>query len=206
MDRIIDRFLLLCAFRELEGRGGGHLTVVQKTVFAAEVMHRKHKLRGYNYAFFRHHYGPFSKEVWDDWDILKKLGLAQSQRGAPTSRGRQIVEAILPTARRNNANRTILAHIGRSASRFGGKSREEAARIAYKMQVEPDGLPGKKWTIRQIPQYADILRRLRENVFQHRFTVSDEAFHWLTFELDPETAEAVRTPSRKSVRKVFVGV
>lgn len=152
--RAVEKAVLLYALSRLRAQGR---LKVQKGLFTAWYSLRLKGEPAPAYSFVRHHYGPYSQEVWNDCDDLVAKGLLYSTLPQPTERGRFVAEIAGRALTRRKANREAMADMDQCLEWCRKRTGEELKERIYQMRVVPDGLPDQTMRIADIPKGVLIL-------------------------------------------------
>lgn len=154
---LIDKILLLYLFSVAEKTGGidGRLKF-QKLVFLSELKLLEKEIKSLHFKFFRHYFGPFSKELWIEYDDLKNKKLVNINYTLP-EKTKYFLDYVTTILKEINCNIEIFNIINDTCRKYGRYSGRTLTNIVYKMEIIPHDLPGEKMKIKDIPSFFDIL-------------------------------------------------
>lgn len=132
-------------------------TKIQKSAFFTELALDKAGLPGPSFRFYRYDKGPFSQELWAELNFMQGAGFIAEGIGgyALTERGDFLVELAIPDLQANNKEtfEVMNAALEWCKPRTGGALIE----AAYKVKIEPTGMPGEEILVKDIPLGVDII-------------------------------------------------
>ena len=106
----IDRLLLLYLIKEANRYVALGRTRLQKFAFLSEYKMLSNKIKGLNLKFFRWNIGPMSEEVYQDCEVLCRVGLINGTEWpiALTEFGKRFLTSFLDVIRKKRNNERIL--------------------------------------------------------------------------------------------------
>lgn len=132
-------------------------TKIQKSAFFTELALDKAELQGPSFRFYRYDKGPFSQELWAQLNSLKAGGFVEEGIGgyALSKRGQFLLDLAISELRAKNeeAFEVMDAVLDWCKLRTGAQLIE----AAYKVKVEPFGMPGETIVVEDIPPGVDII-------------------------------------------------
>lgn len=172
-DEVIDKLLLLYLINKTNEYGlmGGEIKL-QKLPFLSELKMNTKGIKGFSYCFFRFHYGPMSKEVYCDRDILSLSGMITKRPPyALTERGKDILEQSKKVLRKNFM---ILKYIDVITKKYAATNPWKLTEMIYEMELVPIDIPYKKMKVKEIQSCLDIIRGLEEGEYELKFKISED--------------------------------
>jgi uncharacterized protein YwgA len=155
-DRPVDLVLLLHILRHA-GEISGRLKL-QKTVFLAELaLLEKHEPVLPHYKYFRYNNGPFSRQLWDDFDFLRINEFVDPLTSKPTERGNFILNLTIPELRKNSVWVSVIKTVDDILAQCRDKSGMELMNHVYGLIVRPSGAPTECLPIRNIKPLTDLI-------------------------------------------------
>jgi len=147
------------------------ITKLQKIVFLTEHKLVSDGVKALNHKFFRHHYGPFSKSLYDDYDYLMANGVLVEESGIQvTEMGKRILTNCEPLFQKNEE---IMIEIRSTVDKFGLIPLNILKEEVYDMEIVPVG-NSVTMKIRDVPQGQDLLRKLEMSEARQNFSIDDE--------------------------------
>lgn len=178
VEQIADKLLLIHLFATHKIKDD---TKAQKTVFFAESNMNEQKIKGFNYSFFKWHYGEFSRELESDLRELKQKNFITTNLEL-TQDGEEILNKMKSVLQRNS---DIIKRIDMFGNYTEFKSLDEVKNVAYTKIV----IHGKQ--VKDLPLNEPLIQKLDDSEAKEKFEI-DEG--WLgTFEilLNPELKESL---------------
>lgn len=112
-------------------------TKLQKTTFLVELDLAQAGFTGPRFSFFRYNNGPFSRELWDAYDLLHDRGFAkQADQPGLTERGAVLAEFAAEL--HDEANRKFFARLDATLEACQQRKGAQLMRSIYKMEVQID--------------------------------------------------------------------
>lgn len=157
------------------------ITKLQKITFLTEHRLVSNRIKALNHRFYLHHYGPFSRSLYDDYDYLMANGIIVEESGVQiTKTGKRILAGCEPLFKKN---KEIMTEIRSSVRKFGPLPFDTLIGEVYNMEIVPlkGSIPVK---ISAIPKGEDLLRKLETSEAQQSFSIDDEWVDTLDILLD----------------------
>ncbi|MBE9566090.1 MAG: hypothetical protein IMF16_05020 [Proteobacteria bacterium] len=136
--RIQDRILLLSLFARLTHYGYiGDPVKVQKTVFLVQYNAALSKMQVFAHPYFRWEYGPFSKELKDDYRLLSGPldYVLDREEFQMTDKGSDLAEAFWLDVLKDSRNAEICQVLEATARKWAGNRGGDIQRAVYKLRV-----------------------------------------------------------------------
>ena len=150
-DRAIDLALLAYILKGAAPFYGR--TKLQKTTFLVEFNLARGGLTGPRFSFFRYNNGPFSRELWDAYDLLHNRGFAkQADQPGLTERGNVLAEFASELC--DEANRKFFARLDATLEDCQPRKGAQLMRSIYKMELPIDH---KSIKVEDIPIGVDLI-------------------------------------------------
>jgi len=127
----------------------------QKLPFLIELKGLERGILSLHFKFFRHHYGPFSKELWDDFDYLIQSEFITSSRKL-TKKGQFIVEYVSEDMQKSDVGQKARDIIDETIKEFGRKSGHRLKDIVYNLKVPVHYYGNEYKKVKDIDHYVDI--------------------------------------------------
>lgn len=179
LEKLADHLLLLYLINkanQVESLTGD--TKLQKLVYLAERNMLGRKLKGFNFFFHRFDYGPYSQELKDDNSHLIGIGLLEKKKWNLTDEGGSILDSFPELWERNRA---IVEQID-AIVMYSKWSLSRLKNFVYE-QPHP-WLKGK--TIRSVPKFTPILRKLKSENAEEEFAIMPSEIETIDILLDKE--------------------
>jgi hypothetical protein len=200
-DALIDRLLLLYAVEQ--GNTFGHMDgpfKLMKIPLMAELDAAQDGVAAFNYTFYRYQYGPLTTEIYEDADVLRRLGfLNVPEKGKGhitlTDKGTKLLANIRDLFAQNQ---TVCRYVVESAKANAPLSFGALKSKVYNRTVE---ICGTKVKIANVPFFCDVVTKLEgENV--SRFQLDDDWIDTLWGEF--HYTEEEKTKLQRIRRMAFV--
>ena len=153
--KIAQSLLLLKILREDENVFGR--TKLQKQVFLNELRLIQSNLGGLYYNYFRYNYGPFSSELFTDFTVLANKGFLHKTTFRLTDRGRYLVDYVEGSIKGYRGNAKIFETVESTTRKYKKYNGTQLMKMAYRLEVEPDDMPGQKLQVEDIDTFVNIL-------------------------------------------------
>jgi hypothetical protein len=150
-----DAVLLLYLLKKIDPVWGR--AKIQKSAFFSELALNKEEFPGPSFGFYRYDKGPFSQELWAELNWLQSQGfIEQVAEGYTLSeRGEFLLDLATPDLRASNTETfEIMDDVLEWCRPRTGAQLIDAA---YKVKVEPFGMPGETVVVKDIPLGIDII-------------------------------------------------
>jgi uncharacterized protein YwgA len=200
-EQLTDSALALALLARVSDNTLGDRLKVMKLLFLADYEMFSERAKGLNFVFYRHKLGPFSKEVEEAWELLKRSGhLQEEEEFALTSEGRALAEAILEDVLSLPENRPFLTIIARVVGQFAEMSRQQIMRFVYAMNVVD--VDGREYGhIREVPLGIRFTGILETSEARVAITMGPEWLDTLNIAFDPAKRESLA----HAIRQVRAG-
>ncbi len=190
-EQVIDKLLLLYLINKTNEYGlmGGQLKL-QKLPFLSELEMNSRGIKGFNYCFFRFRYGPMSKELYNDRDILSLSGMITKHPPyALTERGKDILEQSEKVLRKNSM---ILKYIDNITKKYAATTPWELTEMIYQIDIILAGPLNKKMKIKEFHFCWDIIRGLKEGEYDQKFKISEHSIDSLHLAFNTTNEDRVK--------------
>lgn len=181
----------LSARRNPDANIGDRLKCMKLPFLAANTMFEQ-KAKGFNLRFFRHHRGPFSKDVYSAWNHLVSLGLlVEDRQGLKiTPNGSALALAISNDILSKQSNACFKGVIKDVALRYAHLTTQQIIRIIYDMEVS---LPrsGTRAKVSDITLGEDMIMVLDEGEASSVLDIEPAWLETLAIELSPMNKEGL---------------
>ena len=178
-EQLVDKLLLLYLLDKHKISG---LVKLQKTVFFAEDSMVSQKIKGFNYFFFRHLLGEFSRELESDIENLKESNLVINTETTDEAKGiLQRFNGILIK------NSEILRRIDAIANFTSSKPLDVVKTMAYTRVIKD----GKQ--VKDISEGTALLFKLEEADAKTKFVIDEGWLGTLEILLNPRIKESLDT-------------
>ena len=180
--KIAQSLLLLKILREDENIFGR--TKLQKQVFLNELRLIQSNLGGLYYNYFRYNYGPFSSELFTDFTVLANKGFLHKTTFRLTDRGRYLVEYVEGSIKGYKGNAKIFETVESTTRKYKKYNGTQLMKMVYRLEVEPDDMPGQKLQVEDIDTFVNILLpELHKYKFELEFPagilrISKKSWQW----------------------------
>ena len=162
----------------------------QKLMFISEINMLNKSEKGLHLKFFRYNYGPYSRELAEDYKELEKRDLITNFK--ITSAGIEILNLLWEGVKGINKNRSIANELEKTVNHYGKYNGYALKDIVYKMKIKPHDMPGQELRIRNIPLFVDLIvpENFKTNV---KFDMPDDVLGIFEEELKltPEARERI---------------
>lgn len=199
-EKAIDILLLMYLIKRGNKEGGiWGITKLQKLVFLVEHAMLEDRVKGFNHTYYKWKYGPFSKELYNDFDALIDEEILTEEGGIKlTKRGKKLLKEYGGVLRKNEE---VLQYIEGKIEKYVNKSLKEIKSEVYDIETTISGLGDIK--IRKIPQGFNLLTKLEEEEIgvSSRFEISDEWIETLDILLDREAYKSLKKATKSESTK-----
>jgi len=207
-DQVIDRYLLLYLIgktnksEEITGK-----VKLQKLAFLCEWELNKEECKGFNFMFFRHHNGPFSKELACDYDFLAENNFVYKYGYTLSERGKKLLNSFFSAIEKRDYNKLIIKRIDRTILKWAKYTGKQLMDIVYKFKVKTYVNPNRELMIKDIPAFIDIIGPGLIN-YKQEFKINDDLLEDLNynFETTDETKRKMKILSNVSYKERFVQI
>lgn len=195
---IVDRLLLMHLIDRANKKKDLYgMTKLQKLVFLTEYSMVKEGIKGFNYGFYKWHFGPFSREIYEDLDRLVSNEIAtERMRIELTDRGREILEEC---AEIFEENKQAMKCLDRVLEKHADKPTHGLMELTYNIPIEYPLFKGFPKKIKEIPEGWDLISKLDEDLAKTMFNLSDEWMETLDTILNKEAYNSLKE-AMKSAR------
>lgn len=196
-ERAIDNLLLLYAIAEANERGKVEgITKLTKLIFKAENNLQIKKIKGFNYPFIKHNYGPWSFELeCNDYYSLVEDGFI-SQHGISLTRiGKRVLKEMKPVLQEN---KEILSRIRKIIRHESTKSLSELKDEVYKIKMKTQA---GKLLIENIPKGTQLLINLPEESARKIFKIDEDWLETLMTLLNIEEYNSLQESQKEAKKK-----
>ncbi|MFH2021730.1 MAG: hypothetical protein ABIJ33_00400 [Patescibacteria group bacterium] len=152
-DKIMMLFLI--ALAKEKSQIDGNLKF-QKLFFLTEWKLMESNIKAFNFKFFRYRFGPFSKELWCDYNSLKEKKYVNSSFNL-SDKAVDLIDYVhnsIQDIENNSEIIGLMSEICDTYSKYGGRALTQKV---YNMEIEPYDFPRTKMKIKDIPVFFDIL-------------------------------------------------
>jgi len=153
-----DAVALLALFDEVNksSRVDGALKI-QKLPFLAELEGQRQGLAVASFPFIRYHYGPYSAVLQEDVSRMQSLGLIAPSSGAPTRKGRYILEVAQDNIKKSPDAEMAISILRDIAQRYGRWSGSRLKEHVYRLTVPVRDAGGQLMVVKKIPHCFQII-------------------------------------------------
>lgn len=130
---------------------------VQKLTFLHEFSAQGEGLATGHYKFFRYQFGPYSKVLAKDVELLEGLGFITKTSRRLTKRGQFLLESMLGEMSESSSGKRAIELIRGTALKFGPVPSSRLVDMVYSMTVPVCDLGGTVTKIRDVEMFLDIL-------------------------------------------------
>lgn len=155
-------------------------TKVQKVAFHVELDLAKSGKIATTFHFKRWKNGPYSQEVWDTLDRLRRAGFLHSNFEL-TERGRFLKKLV---ERLRNDNIDTFAQMDETIDRCQPSTGEELMRSTYNVELEPIGMPTNLMRLEDVPRGVRLIEPGPSTL-----RIADSVADLIATELDTPKAE-----------------
>lgn len=153
-----------------------------KLIFFSEHSMLLNRMKGLNYEFYKYSHGPFSKEVYQDRDILIENNILSDISGfIVEERGKEILEMCQPVFKEN---KEFIKNIDSIIKKYAKFPPWKLEKMAY--DVEINGIK-----IKDLPQYYTILTKLSERQSNMVFDIEEEYIETIEVVLNVENFDSL---------------
>ncbi|MFH1957534.1 MAG: hypothetical protein ABIJ15_03570 [bacterium] len=206
--QIIDRYLLLYLIdktnksEEITGK-----VKLQKLTFLCEWELNKEEYKGFNFMFFRHYNGPFSKELACDYDFLAENNFVNKNKYTLTERGKKLLNSFFSDIVKRDYNKLIIKGMDRTILKWARYTGEQLMDIVYKFKVKTYVNPDRELMIKDIPAFIDIIGPGLIN-YKQEFKIGDNLLEDLNynFETTDENKRKMKMLSNISYKERFAQI
>ena len=198
--KISEIILLLKVLQEDDNIGGA--TKLQKQIFLNELQLTDRKSGGLYYKYFRYNYGPFSRQLQDNFNALVNLGFVHKTTYRPTERGKYLIGYVEGCIANYQDNALIFDIIGTTTAKYRKYNGSQLMRLVYDMAISPIERPDHKMKIKDIQIFTDLLLPECET-FKHELSFPDQIFSDIKAELsmDKETWDNLEDTHAGAIKK-----
>ena len=132
-------------------------TKLQKQVFLNELRLIQSNLGGLYYRYFRYNYGPFSSDLFADFTVLGNKGFLHKTTFKLTDRGQYLIDYVEGSIKRYKGNSKIFDMIENTTRKYRKYNGTELMKMVYRLEVEPDDMPGQRLQVEEIDTFVNIL-------------------------------------------------
>ncbi|MCW4049132.1 MAG: hypothetical protein NWE89_05280 [Candidatus Bathyarchaeota archaeon] len=181
-ERIVDKFLVLYTIAD-SGQGVGD-TILQKLTFLSSKEMQGQGYKGFNYAFIKLHYGPFSSELQNDVSELENAHMISPLAHNATPFGLKVLDAFSHIFDQNSI---ITDKIKRTNRKYAHIPRDELVDLVHRMKnpVYP------RVTIHNTDPKRYVLRRPTIWDPDREFKISEEDLASLEIYLNPKALSSL---------------
>ena len=197
-DRSQNKLLLLYIAKEYTKKSKHYFgkTILEKIIFLAEWKMIEERVKGLNFPYFRYDYGPFSKEVSQEINDLKKTGLLEKQDEIKlTKEGEKLLESYSDLLQRN---KDIIVYIDKVIEKYHRYTTQELKNLVYDMEFP---MPNGKIKIKDIQHYTDMLFILPETEVKKEFKLTEEDIETLDILSDTELFNSLKESIKEARKK-----
>jgi len=159
-----NQILLLSTLGKVRA-SGDHIgkTLLTKVFFLAEnKLSKKDSIGLPSYKFFRHQYGPFSKDLYEDLGLLSNSRLVTAHGSRATRAGRELALFLSERLKEDDTWRHVIDTLDKTYEKYRGWSAVDIEERVYKMKIRP--LHGeKKQSIKEIANFTDLIDPAQNN-------------------------------------------
>jgi uncharacterized protein YwgA len=182
-ERCSDLILLLYLIEEHSRSSHRYLgiTKADKFIFLAEKEMVEKEAKGFDYHFFKWHYGPLSPSIYADVSLLREAGMISPRDSLVlTKRGRQFLEQLDEILR---MNRAFTDGIDRIVHQFSDATTDDITEYVYDVEIHYPMGPKR---IREIPKGWDLVRKLPPRKAERSFGIPEPWINTIELLLDAE--------------------
>jgi hypothetical protein len=205
-ERFTDRALLLMAVGFGEKCGRLDEFRLMKIPFMVQYRLNQEHVKSFSYRFYRETYGPVSKAIYEDRDMLMGAGLleADPESRRLTAWGKKLFAVLRKELKGHGENDHVVGVIKEKAEKTCKESGWK--RIKNEIYSLPVTVPNQGTiTIEQAEQYTDVLFKLPAKSAKGSITLPQPAKDALSFALSltPSDLEASSIDSGLTLEEVF---
>lgn len=151
-DRVLLLYLMAGCNRSgaVDGR-----TKLQKLTFLSEAKLMEREIDALHYKFFRYQFGPFSKDLLNDYEDLYEKDFVSSNFTLK-ERADYLLDYVSDELRAYKNNKNVFETIDSVCQTYAKLSRQRLVEVVYAMRMEPNGMHGQM-KIESMPAFTDIL-------------------------------------------------
>ena len=197
-----DKLLLLYMIgrsKEL-GYSIGGMTKLTKLSFLVELEMIRNKQKGFNFKFFRHYFGPMSKDIYEDVAILCEAGFL-TQSFNLSKKGTELLH-IFKKEITDTENKEILKQIDRIVRKFGSYPAYRLKNLVYQMKVIPTGYRQEE-KIEDLPSFCDVIEKIDSKQAKIEFDLDDDTIDNIYLSIKHANSDDIKIPSVKSIEEIF---
>ncbi len=158
-DRLLDSAVLLYLWAGAQSRAGdaaGDRLKLAKLAFLAANDLYWNRIKAVNLSFFRYQFGPFSRDLYANWDELTAAGhLVEEEQFRVTEQGQNLARQFGEQVLGAEPNAEIRHRLDCLLDTYAPLSTEALLDRVYKMRCRALDLPGLH-TVRDLPMYTDL--------------------------------------------------
>ena len=188
-ERIIDNVLLLHILDNYEI----HKTKTQKAIFFIEDSMNAKKEKGFNYFFFRYHYGEFSRQLESDYNSFIRNGIINNNFET-TVEGKRILKQISGIL---SKNKLFIEKINSIAQWVSENNLDKVKFHAYENITRLD----KK--VKDIPEGVSLLNKLEDSEANISFIIDDGWIETIDTMLHTTEANSLREAMKQKATILF---
>ncbi|CAN5520261.1 hypothetical protein BH23CHL2_BH23CHL2_05930 [soil metagenome] len=177
-ESVVDEALTLSVLAELEDKSSKEIDRLrlQKIIFLIAYRWFEKRWKGFNYPFFRYHWGPFTKDLYQTEMDLSVAGLIDGGRNwtlSLTPAGESLAAEMIERVWCAEDNAHFWQDIQQVIGEFGDLTTSQLLRSLYDMEFMPLGWR-EAWEMRDIPIGTDLIRVLEDAEADEIIEVLDE--------------------------------
>lgn len=127
---------------------------VQKLLFLHEFKGIQNRLKSNHYKYFRHNFGPYSKDLANDIIELEKLGFISGSSRRLSKRGKLFLEYFQPEVQMSLGE--SLHYAQEICQEYGKFSGPQLVNKVYRLSVPVYDFGGTSAVVKEIPTFTDI--------------------------------------------------
>jgi uncharacterized protein YwgA len=198
--KISESILLLKVLQEDDNIFGA--TKLQKQVFLNELKLIDIDSGGLYYKYFRYNYGPFSRQLQDNYNALADKGFIHKTTYRLTDRGEYLIGFVEGCIVHYRDNGKIFETVKATTNKYRKYTGKQLMDLVYDMAIVPVELPDRRMKIKDIPMFIDLLWPERDKV-EHKLTFPRHILDDIKAELamDKDTWDNLEQTQADAVRK-----
>ncbi len=181
-DILVDNLLLLYVISKSTNLGA---TKLQKLAYLIECKFGKKMIKTFNYNFKRHNYGPFTKEIYEDNDLLVENDIVCDHSTQLCIRGKEILEQVGEVF---EENKEITKGIDEIIEKYDKLSLPDLKKVVYESKVE---IGGELIKVADVPKGTYLNTKLADDEAVNKFFVRNEWFNTLDILFDKELSSSL---------------
>lgn len=168
----------------------------QKMTFLCEHPMFAGGAKGFNFTFYRWHWGPMANGLYQAWDNLSRTEhLCEQEQFILTDSGRALAREFRREVLETDQNRLFWDIMDQVCNKYANKTGRTIQGDVYNMEVLPIGY-SSPMTVRKVPLTAHLTRVLDPDEARHAIAIDEGWLETLAIVLHPENKASVE----KSVR------